>query len=69
MKKFNLFIDKYKYLIWVILMVSLCILDTMVLLMDFNIGSLIGLVCCAISAVLNLISFIQDLKNRNEEEV
>lgn len=69
MSKFNRFFNKYKSLIWVILMVSLCILDAIVLVVDFNIWSLIGLVCCAISAVLYSISFIKDLKNRNEEEV
>lgn len=67
MRKFNQFLDKYKSLIWVILMVSFCILDIVVLIVDFNIWSLIGLICCAISAVLHAINFVITLRNRDEE--
>ena len=63
---FNEFIDTYKELIWVILMISLCILDAIVMAIDFNIWSLIGCICCGVSAVLNLISFVQSYNYRKK---
>lgn len=62
MKNFDIFIDKYKELVWVVLMFLLCIMDIIVMTIDFNIWSLIGAVCCGISGIINLITFIQDRK-------
>ncbi len=66
MLKLEGFLQKYHNLIWVILMFTLCLMDTIVLFIDFNIWSLIGAVCCGISCVLNSIAFVADLKKFKE---
>lgn len=62
MNKMDNFIAKYKDLIWAIFMFTFCIVNILVIVIDFNVWSLVGLICCGISAVLNLSSFIMDMR-------
>lgn len=64
MRKINYFLDEYKELIWVFLMGTLCIADIYVLSIEWNVWSLIGAVCCGLSAILNLNGFVMKLKNK-----
>lgn len=57
MLKLDRFLKLYSPLIWVISMSTLCILDICVIAIDFNIWSLIGAICCGISAVLNFMEW------------